>query len=236
MKKRQLLGQHFLISQSTAKAIVDFAEITKKDTVLEIGTGKGIMVPYLCGVAKKVISIEKDKELHSQTLEKFSSFSNLTLKQGDGFKMDIDFTIFVSNLPYSESRNAIEWIAQTKFSHGIIMVQKEFAEKLMAKPGNKNHKAITVIANHCAEIKHLMSIKRSDFSPPPKVESVVLKLTKKQQISKDLVNTVNKLFSYRRKTLHNVAKQFGIAVDSDKRFEDLTNGEIINLAKQINKN
>jgi len=236
MKKRQLLGQHFLVSQSTAKSIVDSAEITKKDTVLEIGTGRGIMIPYLCHVAKKVISVEKDKELYSHALEKFSNHSNLTLKQGDGFKMDLDFTIFVSNLPYSESRNAIEWLAQKKFSHGIIMVQKEFAEKIMAKPGSKNHKAITVIANHCAEIKHMMDVKRSDFSPPPKVESVILKLTKKQQISKDLIHTVNKLFSYRRKTLHNVAKQFGILDDSDKRFEDLTNGEIINLAKQINKN
>jgi 16S rRNA (adenine1518-N6/adenine1519-N6)-dimethyltransferase len=236
MKKRQLLGQHFLVSQSTAKSIVDFAEITKKDTVLEIGTGRGIMIPYLCHVAKKVISVEKDKRLYSQALEKFENFPNLTLKQGDGFKMDLDFTIFVSNLPYSESRIAIEWLAQKKFFHGVVMVQKEFAEKLIAKPGSKNHKAITVIANHCAEIKHMMNVKRSDFSPPPKVESVVLKLTKKQQISKDLVNTVNKLFSYRRKTLHNVAKQFGVLVESNERFENLTNGEIINLAKQINKN
>jgi 16S rRNA (adenine1518-N6/adenine1519-N6)-dimethyltransferase len=236
MKKRQLLGQHFLISQPTAKSIVDFAEITKKDTVLEIGTGRGILIPYLCETAKKVISVEKDKELHSQALEKFSNFSNLTLKQGDGFKTDFDFTIFISNLPYSESRKAIEWLSQKKFSHGIIMVQKEFAEKLVAEPGSKNHKAITVLANHCAEIKHLMDVKRSDFSPQPKVKSVVLKLIKRQQISKDLVNTVNKLFSYRRKTLHNVAKQFGILVESNKRFENLTNGEIINLAKQINKN
>ena len=235
MKKRQLLGQHFLISQSIAKSIADFAEITKNDIVLEIGTGKGIMIPHLCHKAKKVISVEKDKELYSQALEKFESFPNLTLKLGDGFKMDLDFTIFVSNLPYSESRNAIEWLAQTKFSHGVIMVQKEFAEKLVAKPGSKNHKAITVIANYCAEIKHMMDVKKSNFSPSPKVESAVLRLTKKQQISKDFINTINKLFSYRRKTLHNVAKQFGILVDSDKRFEDLTNGEIINLAKQINK-
>jgi 16S rRNA (adenine1518-N6/adenine1519-N6)-dimethyltransferase len=236
MKKRHLLGQHFLVSESSAKAIVDFAAITKKDTVLEIGTGRGIMIPYLCQEAKEVISVEKDKELYLQVSKKFSNFSNLTLKHGDGFKMDHDFTIFVSNLPYSESRNAIEWLAQKKFSHGIIMVQKEFAEKLLAKPGSKNHKAITVLANHCAEIKHLMDVKRLDFSPPPKVESVVLKLTKRYHISKDLVKTVNKLFSYRRKTLHNVAKQFGILIDSNERFEDLTNGEIINLAKQINKN
>ena len=236
MKKRHLLGQHFLVSESVAKSIVDFAAITKKDTVLEIGTGRGILIPYLCKVAKKVISVEKDKELYSQALEKFENYSNLTLVHGDGFKMDLDFSIFVSNLPYSESRNAIEWLAQREFSHGILMVQKEFAEKLFAKPGSKNHKAITVLVSHCVEIKHLMDVKKSVFSPPPKVDSVILKLTKKHQISKDIIKTVNKLFSYRRKTLHNVAKQFGILIDSSKRFEDLTNGEIINLAKQINKN
>jgi 16S rRNA (adenine1518-N6/adenine1519-N6)-dimethyltransferase len=236
MKKCHLFGQHFLVSESVAKSIVDFAAITKKDTVLEIGTGRGILIPYLCQVAKKVISVEKDRELYSKASEKFSKFSNLTLKHGDGFKTNLDFSIFVSNLPYSESRNAIEWLAQKEFSRGIIMVQKEFAEKLFAKPGSKNHKAITVLASHCAEIKHLMDVKKSVFSPPPKVDSVILKLTKRHQISKDIIKTVNKLFSYRRKTLHNVAKQFGIFIDSNKRFEDLTNGEIINLAKQINKN
>src|SRR6267378_4253165 len=220
MKKRHLLGQHFLVSESVAKSIVDSAAITKKDTVLEIGTGRGILVPYLCQVAKKVISVEKDRELYSKALEKFSNFPNLILKHGDGFKMNLDFSIFVSNLPYSESRNAIEWLA----------------EKLFAKPGSKNHKAITVLASHCAEIKHLMDVKKSVFSPAPKVDSVILELTKRHQISKEIIKTVNKLFSYRRKTLHNVAKQFGILIDSNKRFKDLTNGEIINLAKQINKN
>ncbi len=234
MKKRQLLGQHFLVSESTAKSIVDFASITKKDTVLEIGTGKGILIPHLCKAAKKVISVEKDDELYSCALEKFSDFSNLTLEHGDGFKTNHEFTIFVSNLPYSESRNAIEWLAQKRFSRGIIMVQKEFAEKLFAKPGNKQRKAISVLANYYAEIQHLMDVKKSAFLPQPKVDSVVLKMIKRNQISKDLINKINKLFSYRRKTIRNVAKQFDIEVDSNSRLEDLTDGEIIKLAKQIN--
>jgi len=235
MNRRRSLGQHFLISESITKSIVDYADITKKDTVLEIGTGKGILLPFLCHVAKKVISVETDKELYSEALKKFSNFSNLELIQGDGFKLDLEFTILVSNLPYSESRRAIEWLIQRKYTRAVIMVQKEFAEKLMANQG-KNRKAITVLVNHCAKIERLMDVKKSHFSPPPKVDSVVLRLTKTHQISKDLIKTVNRLFSYRRKTIHNISKEFGISIDSNKRLEDLTNGEIIKLAKQINKN
>lgn len=236
MNRRRSLGQHFLISESIAKFIVDCAAITKNDIVLEIGTGMGILVPFLCQAAKKVISVEMDKELYLLALEKFSNFSNLSLKHGDGFKLNLDFTVFVSNLPYSESRKAIEWLIQKKFCRAIIMVQKEFAEKLLLKPGSKNHKAITVLANHCTKIVHLMNVKKSNFSPPPTVDSVVLKLTKTHEISKNVINIVNKLFSYRRKTIRNVVKQFGISIDSNQRFEDLTVGEIVRLAKQINQN
>ncbi len=235
MNRRQLLGQHFLISESIAKSIVDYADITKKDTVLEIGTGKGILLPFLCHAAKKVISIETDRELYFEASKKFSNFSNLELIHGDGFKLDLEFTILVSNLPYSESRRAIEWLAQKKCSHAVIMVQKEFAEKLMVNEG-KNRKAITILANHCTKIEPLMDVKKSNFSPPPKVDSIVLRLTKTHQISKDLIKAINRIFSYRRKTIHNIGKEFGISVDSNKRLEDLTNGEIIKLAKQINKN
>lgn len=234
MNRRHSLGQHFLISESIAKSIVDYANITKKDTVLEVGTGKGILLPFLCNAAKKVISIEKDRELFT-ALKKFTSFANLELIQGDGFKLDPKFTILVSNLPYSESRRAIEWLIQKKYSHAVIMVQKEFAEKLMAD-GGKNRKAITVLANYGAKIEPLLDVKKSNFSPPPKVDSVVLRLTKSHQIPKVIINTVNRLFSYRRKTIHNIGKEFGISIDSNKRLEDLTNGEIIKLAKQIIRN
>jgi len=232
MNRCHSLGQHFLISESIAKSIVAYANITKKDTVLEIGTGKGILLPFLCGIAKKVISVEKDRDLYSDAVKKFSNFSNLELIQGDGFKLDPKFTILVSNLPYSESRRAIEWLIQKKYSHAVIMVQKEFAEKLMANDG-KNRKAITVLANYGTKIESLLDVKKSSFSPAPKVDSVVLRLTKTHQIPKVLINTVNRLFSYRRKTIHNIGKEFGISIDSNKRLEDLTNGEIIKLAKQI---
>ena len=77
MIKRKRLGQHFLVTQSVAKKIVDAAEITKKDVVLEIGTGKGILVPLLCEKAGKVISIESDSFLYDLAREKFSDITKL---------------------------------------------------------------------------------------------------------------------------------------------------------------
>jgi len=235
MNKRHSLGQHFLISNSIAKSIVNFADITKNDIVLEVGTGRGILIPHLCEKAKKVISVEKDRELHLQAEKKFSSIQNLVLEWGDAFKMEHKFTIFVSNLPYSESRKAIEWLVQRRFSHGVIMVQKEFAQKLVGEKDSRDIRAISVLASYCMEIRNLMSVTKSNFSPPPQVDSVVIHLTQKHQISGNVVRAVNKLFSFKRKTLRNIGKQLGKVIDSDDRLEDLPNGEIIEIAKRISK-
>ena len=131
MIKRKLLGQHFLNSKSIAELIVKEAEISKNDVVFEIGTGPGILIPLLCENAQKVISVDADEKLIKKARLNFSKFDNLVLKSGDGFNQKDVFSIFVSNLPYSKSKDAIEWLAQNSFSHGVIMVQKEFAEKLL---------------------------------------------------------------------------------------------------------
>src|SRR3990172_3735582 len=231
MIKRKRLGQHFLVTQSVAKKIVDASEITKKDTVLEIGTGKGILVPLLCEKSGKVVSIESDLELYNTAKEKFSDITNLTLLHGDGFESDVKFTIFVSNLPYSKSREAMEWLVQKKIKITVVMVQKEFSEKI----AEKNTKAVSVLVNYSADIEHIINVNKNNFSPPPKVDSVVLKLTQKNTIPKELIQVVNKLFSYKRKKLQNIAKQFRKVIESDKRLEDLSGDEIISLAKQILK-
>ena len=233
MKKRQRLGQHFLKSGTVARKVVDSAVITKKDVVLEIGTGHGILVPLLCEKAKKVISIESDYVLYKNTKEKFSDINNLELENTDGFKTNESFTVFVSNLPYSKSRKAMEWLIQKKYLRAVVMVQKEFYEKLTAK--GKNRKAISILVNYSNEIEKISNVSKNNFTPPPKVDSVVLKLTRKKTLSKELIQTVNRLFSYKRKNLQNILKQFGKKIESDKRLEDLSSEEIINIAKQILK-
>ena len=231
MIKRKRLGQHFLVTQSVAKKIVDSACITKKDTVLEIGTGRGILVPLLCEKAGKVVSIESDQTLYDTAKEKFSGIPNLELVHDDGFKTEEKFSIFVSNLPYSKSRDAMEWLVQKNYSHAVVMVQKEFAEKI----AEKNTKAVSVLVNYSADVEHIINVNKNNFSPPPKVDSVVLKLTRKNTIPEELIQVVNKLFSYKRKTIQNVAKQFGKVIESDKRLEELSGDEIISIAKQILK-
>jgi len=115
------------------------------------------------------------------------------------------------------------------------MVQKEFAEKLVTKSA-KDRRAVSIIANHTLDIEKILDVKKSNFSPPPNVDSVVLKITKKTSIDKNTINILNKIFSYRRKTIHNIFKQFGKETVIEKRLDDLTGDEIINLAKEILSN
>jgi len=232
MIKRKQFGQHFLNSNSIAKSIVSEAKITKADIVFELGTGLGILTPLLCEKANKVISVDVDEKLIRNAKSAFSNINNLILKSGDGFKKKDSFTIFVSNLPYSKSKDAIEWLAQTSFSHGVIMVQKEFADKLLTK-SSKERKAVSIVANHAFEIKKISKVGKNNFSPPPKVDSVILKIIKKNTMNKDLIQTINKIFSYRRKTIKNILKQFNKETVIDKRVDDLSGDEIIHLANQI---
>ncbi len=232
MIKRKQLGQHFLNSNVIAKSIVSEAKITKEDTVFELGTGLGILTPLLCKKANKVISVDMDEKLVRNAKSAFSDIDNLILKSGDGFKKKDSFSIFVSNLPYSKSKDAIEWLAQTSFSHGVIMVQKEFADKLLAT-SSKKRKAVSIIANYAFEIKKISKVGKNNFSPPPKVDSVILKIIQKNTMKKDLIQTINKIFSYRRKTVKNILKQFNKETVIDKRLDDLSGDEIIHLANQI---
>ena len=232
MNKRKRLGQHFLKSNTIAKSIASNARITKNDVILEVGTGHGILIPYICKNAKKVYSIESDRELHISAKAHFD-YSNLILEHGDGFSSGHNFSIFISNLPYSKSRFAIEWLLQKKFSRAIVMVQKEFAEKLVS---DSMHKGISVLANYGFGIKFLTNVKKSNFIPVPKVDSTVILLEKRNMVSKELILTVNKIFSYRRKTLQNILKQFGLNTTSKKRLDDLSGDEIIKIARKIIRN
>ena len=162
----------------------------------------------------------------------FSGYPNLILEHGNGFATNHIFSIFVSNLPYSKSRKTIEWLLQKKFLRAVILVQKEFAEKLISK---MDHRAISVLANYGFEIKFLMNVKNSNFFPSPKVDSILLLLKPKKTLSKVLISTVNHIFSYRRKTVQNIFKQFGINSTSKRRLDDLTGDEIIGIAKKINR-
>ena len=231
MNKQKKLGQNFLKSELIAKFIVDSAKISKNNLVVEIGTGRGILIPYLVETGARIISIENDKKLFHEMEEKFDNLDNLNLKYGDGFKINQNFSILVSNLPYSESRTAVEWLLQKKFTRAIVMLQKDFVQKLVES--GKNRRAISILTDYGFNIEILKHVKKHNFLPMPKIDSVIIQITQKQQLKKELILNVNKLFSYRRKTVQNISKQFGKNNKSKKRLEELTTNEIIKLAKDI---
>ena len=233
MSIRKKLGQNFLNSKSIAKFIVDSAKISKNDIVYEIGIGKGILTPFLCEQSRNVISVEKDYQLYEETSTKFSKIKNLKIIHGDGFKQHEKFDIFVSNLPYSESKNAIHWMLMHNFSHAIIMVQYDFAKKLLAK--NHERRAISVLAQSGFEMKILKTIGKENFSPKPKIDSSIMSFTRKSTFSKELIQSVNLVFSFRRKKLQNIGKKLGIEIESDQRLDEMKNNEIIKFAKKIRK-
>ncbi|MEC7372935.1 MAG: rRNA adenine dimethyltransferase family protein [Thermoproteota archaeon] len=233
MSIQKKLGQNFLNSKSIAKFIVDSATISKNNTVYEIGIGKGILTPYLCEQSKNVISVEKDLNLYEESKVKFSNIKNLKIIHGDGFKQNEKFDIFVSNLPYSESKKAIQWMLMEKFQHGIVMVQYDFAKKLLSHDNDR--KAISVLAQSGFEMKILKTIGKENFTPKPKINSSIMSFTRKHTFSKELIQSVNLMFSFRRKKLQNIGKKLGLEIKSDQRLEEMSNNEIIKFAKKIKR-
>jgi len=233
MNIQKKLGQNFLKSDSIAKFIVSNSKISRNDIVYEIGTGKGILIPYLCKNAKRVISVEKDQKLFNFLESKFSEMNNLQLIHGDGFMQKEKFDIFISNLPYSESKKAIYWMLKQKFSHATLMLQDDFVEKLLSE--GRQRKAISVLSQYGFKMNVLKKIGKHNFSPEPKINSVIITFNRKTTISKELIQSVNLIFSLRRKKIQNIGKRFGLQIESNMRLEEMKNDEIIKFAKKITK-
>ena len=231
-KKRKRLGQHLLIDSKVLNAILNSAEIGK-EVVYEIGTGDGFLTAELCKRADKVISCEVDKDMIAVAEEHLEKYDNLILLHGDGFAFDGSFDVFVSNLPYAKSRKAVEWLATRRFDRAVVMVQKEFARKILANHGS-NYRAISALAQHCFHIDIIMHVGKESFNPQPKVDSVLLKIVQKDKVGNDVVKALKLLFSYRGKKVNSVAKKFKIrSTNVEKRIEQLTPSEAIGLARMI---
>lgn len=228
------LGQHMLVDRRVLARIMEAALIGKGDIVLEAGTGQGILTAELCKVAQHVVSYEIDKKLFNNA-KALLRFQNLELVNADLFKVaGLDFDVFVSNLPYSRSRDAFEWLATQKFEKAIVMVQEEFADKLAARQGSNNYRAISALAAHCLSIEKLFNVGRQSFEPPPKVESVVIRVAPVNTVAKKTVKNLNLLFSQRNKKASTVAARVGVVVDfGDKRIDQLAPPDLIRLAESM---
>jgi 16S rRNA (adenine1518-N6/adenine1519-N6)-dimethyltransferase len=224
-----------LVDRLVLARIVDAAHLSKDETVLEAGTGQGILTEELCKVAKSVISYEVDKRLHQQVQGRLR-FHNLELVNADLFKTTtgVLFDVFVSNLPYSRSRDAFEWLAMQKFSRGIVMVQEEFANKLVAEPGNKDYRSISALASYCFSIEKLFSVGRHSFEPKPKVKSALIRITWINTVTKETIKALNLLFSKRNKRASTVTSKARVQSDfGSKRIGQLAPIDLIRIAESI---
>lgn len=240
LSKRRLLGQHMLKDGRIIEKLVEAAEITENETVYEAGTGEGTLTKELCKRAKSVVSFEIDHGLFKKSYSKLMpAFPNLELINGDLFEFPyFVFDVFISNLPYSRSRDALQWLALQKFTRAILTVQKEFADKLQARPGDENYRSITVITQHCFTMKELFHVSKGSFDPQPGVESTVMKLVPRKSaipITRATIKNMNLLFSCRKKKLLSVLKKYNCKIDfaGKERIGELQPIQLMNLAESM---
>ena len=199
--------QNFIINKNVVDRIINLLDIKKTDTILEIGAGTGHLTKFLLEKAKKVIAIEKDKKL-IDILEKEIIDNKLELINSDFLKVDLQklkFDKIVGLIPYSISQEIIEKIIGTK--KAILVVQKEFAEKLVACEGFENYVATTVIAQNYSDIKYVSKIKKGSFYPVPKVDSAIIEIVPNDnKMDARYKEFVKNLFRYSNKDLPNAIK------------------------------
>jgi 16S rRNA (adenine1518-N6/adenine1519-N6)-dimethyltransferase len=228
-----------LVDRRILAKITSAAYISKDEIVLEAGTGQGILTAELCKYAKQVISYEIDIKLYRKVQEQLlSQFKNLELVNADLFKTKDPhfFDVFISNLPYSRSRDAIEWLSTQEFDRAILMVQEEFADKLAARPGSKNYRAISALAAHCFAIEKLFKVRRESFEPQPKVESSIIRIIPVNAITREGIRNINLLFSRRNKKVSSVAAEIGIIIDANygsKKIDELEPRHLVQIAELI---
>ncbi len=231
-------SQNFLVNGKIADYIVEQAELHPEDTVLEIGPGRGILTERLIKRGK-VIAVEIDNELCDLLQFKFENEikeKKLKLICGDALKIEFpQFTKVVANIPYHISSPLIFKILSYEFKEGLITVQKEFGERLVAEPGTKKYGRLSVMAYYYGDAKLIKIVKRGNFRPVPKVDSVIVKIVKHERFcyKREVVEeAVRKMFSQRRKKIKNV---FGDVPFGEKRAEELTPEEICEVSKHVDR-
>jgi 16S rRNA (adenine1518-N6/adenine1519-N6)-dimethyltransferase len=229
MTIKKKLGQNFLIDEEIARKEVEYCNISEKDVVLEVGPGKGILTKILLSKSKKVIAVEIDKELYKKLKKKFLN-QNITLINKDILKLDFkDIPIFnkiVSNLPFQISLPFTIKLLEYNFNQAILIYQKEFAERMVAKPGNKNYSRLSILIYYKSLCKIIEDIPNIKFSPIPKIDSSIVEIKPRNSPPFNLkneifyFNLVKNLFSQKRKKIKNNVKKYYNIKKNDLPFKD----------------
>jgi len=212
---KKKFGQNFLTDKNLLSAICDDAELTESDEVLEIGPGMGTLTEAMSSTAKKVISYEIDKEL--QPILEGKNLKNVEFIFQDIMDQKLeeienkfsDKYKLVANIPYYITTPILfKFLGNSKKLQSItVMVQKEVAERMVAKEGDKDYGVLSVSISVLGGAKIKRIVGKNMFSPPPKVDSAVVTINIKNceeiENMKDFFEFVKKIFSMRRKTLLN---------------------------------
>jgi len=237
MNWKKYYGQNFLIDLRVAGKIIDVSNIRPFEDVCELGTGKGVLLPYLCKKARYVKSFEVDNQLYNKIKILQSKFKNLKIINADllKYKNPLNFDIFISNIPYSKSREIFLWLATKKVPRATIMVQEEFSQKIQSKSGEKKYRALSAIIQYCYDIQPLFKVDKISFYPPPTIGSEVIKLTSKNNIlSKDTISKIFLIFSFKNKKISKLNNKLNTNFNEiDLRVKEMEPEKIIDLAKLL---
>ncbi len=251
------LGQNFLINDNVVDKIIESANVNKEDLIIEIGPGLGNLTEYLLEKAGKVIAIELDNRMINILQDRFSMYTNFELLNQDVLKVNLNSIIkngkmsnfknvkVVANLPYYITTPIIMKLLEDKLDINSItvMVQKEVADRLIAKPGSKLSGAITYCVYYYAEPESVTIVDSDSFIPEPSVNSEVIKLVIRKKNAVNVLDEANffKLikvsFMQRRKTLINSIVNGGVIPNKEvakNLFDDLgldynTRGETLTI-------
>lgn len=219
---KKSLGQNFLIDVNIIHNIIDASDIDENTGVIEIGPGMGSLTEQLAKSAKKVIAFEIDQRLIPVLKDTMSPYDNVIVINEDILKANIaqyvsdnladcDKIMVVANLPYYITTPILLNLMQQRLPIDgyVVMMQKEVGERLNAQVGTKAYGSLSIVAQYYTETSQVLTVPKSVFLPPPNVDSIVVKLMKRDvpQVEVDNEDKFFKMtksaFSQRRKTINN---------------------------------
>lgn len=205
MHLKKSMGQHFLNDKNILAKEVRLLNVKDK-IVLEIGAGDGRLTEQLLlAGAKKVIAVEKDKKLGAILQNNFAGKNvEIIIKDFLEIRPDFIFEKIIGNIPYYISSQILFKLKEFDFKDALLMVQDEFAKKMVAKPNDKNYGRLSVTSQLFYKIKYVQKIPSSVFIPIPRVNSAIILLKKKNvKITKNTENIIRVLFQHKNKTVRN---------------------------------
>ncbi|MCX8175745.1 MAG: 16S rRNA (adenine(1518)-N(6)/adenine(1519)-N(6))-dimethyltransferase RsmA [Candidatus Bathyarchaeota archaeon] len=216
LKPKKRFGQNFLVDKGLMERMVEYAEVKSDDVVVHVGAGFGFLTEILAKKAGKVVCVELDPKLYNFLREKFYGKDNVEVVLGDFCKLNFKglYNKVVSSPPYSEISRIFFKILEEGFEVALLLLQKEFALRLKAKPGEKDYSRLTVMAYVKCEAEFLEEVSASSFYPKPKVSSMLVKITPKKESPLIVESwsmfkqTVKVLFTQKNRKLKNALRAF----------------------------